>query len=70
MSYSLSSKRVQSCLLPLVAHLLGLGLVLPWSDYTNAGELIEANGQNLRYCHPAKTWYVWDGKRWLMRPQR
>ena len=40
-------------------------VTLPWSDYTNAVELIEAHGQNLRYCHPAKNWYVWDGKRWL-----
>ena len=46
-------------------NLSGNRLVIPWSDYTNAVELVETHGQNLRYCHPGKAWYVWDGKRWL-----
>jgi P4 family phage/plasmid primase-like protien len=34
------------------------------SDAGNARRLIERHGEDLRFCHPAKTWYCWDAKRW------
>jgi putative DNA primase/helicase len=37
---------------------------LPLSDQTNAEALVRTHGKDLRYSHPAKQWYVWDGRRW------
>ncbi|MEK7315386.1 MAG: phage/plasmid primase, P4 family [Candidatus Eisenbacteria bacterium] len=34
------------------------------TDLGNAQRLVTRHGQDLRYCHPLKTWLVWDGKRW------
>jgi len=34
------------------------------TDLGNARWLVALHGQDLRYCHPSKEWYVWDGRRW------
>jgi putative DNA primase/helicase len=34
------------------------------TDLGNARRVIKDHGQDLRYCHPWKTWLVWDGRRW------
>jgi putative DNA primase/helicase len=34
------------------------------TDLGNAERLIANHGENLRYCHPWRTWLVWTGKRW------
>ncbi|MDZ4806470.1 MAG: phage/plasmid primase, P4 family [Candidatus Eisenbacteria bacterium] len=34
------------------------------TDYGNAERLVSRHGEDLRYCHPAKHWYAWDGRRW------
>jgi putative DNA primase/helicase len=34
------------------------------TDYGNAERLVAQHGRDLRYCHPFKRWYCWDGKRW------
>ena len=36
------------------------------SDMGNAERLVAAHGQDLRYCHPQKRWYAWDGRRWRL----
>lgn len=38
--------------------------VYHWSDLGNAQRLKDEHGDNIRYCHPYKSWLVWDGKRW------
>jgi putative DNA primase/helicase len=38
----------------------------PLTDYGNAERLVLLFGQDLRYCHPWKTWLVWDGRRWVI----
>ena len=35
-----------------------------FTDYGNAERLVERHGNDVRYCREAKSWYVWDGKRW------
>jgi len=35
-----------------------------WSDLGNARRLVARHGDDLRYCYPARSWYVWDGRRW------
>lgn len=34
------------------------------TDLGNAQRLVARHGHDLRYCHPVKTWFVWDGRRW------
>jgi putative DNA primase/helicase len=34
------------------------------TDLGNARRVVERHGQDLRYVHPWRHWYVWDGKRW------
>ncbi len=36
----------------------------PNTDLANARRLAAQHGDELRYCHPQRAWYVWDGKRW------
>lgn len=35
-----------------------------FTDIGNAERLVDANGQDVRYCYPFKKWFIWDGKRW------
>lgn len=37
---------------------------LGWNDYVNALHFVRDHGHNLRYCHPWKTWLVWNGRCW------
>lgn len=34
------------------------------TDYGNAERLVYWHGDNIRYCDPMKSWFVWDSKRW------
>jgi P4 family phage/plasmid primase-like protien len=34
------------------------------TDLGNAQRINGRHGSELRYCHPWKTWMVWDGRRW------
>jgi putative DNA primase/helicase len=34
------------------------------TDLGNARRLVERHGHDLRYCHPWKTWLVWDDRLW------
>ena len=34
------------------------------TDLGNAERLVALHGENIRYCYPAKSWYIWDGQRW------
>jgi putative DNA primase/helicase len=34
------------------------------TDLGNARRVVLDHGQDLRYCHPWKSWLVWDGTRW------
>jgi len=34
------------------------------TDLGNARRVVAAHGLDLRYCHPWKSWLVWDGRRW------
>lgn len=36
------------------------------TDLGNAWRVVERHGHNLRYCHPMKSWYCWDGRRWAL----
>ena len=36
----------------------------PYSDSGNAERIVARHGQDVRYCHPQKTWYLYDGARW------
>ena len=33
----------------------------PYSDSGNAERILARHGQDIRYCHPQKTWYIYDG---------
>jgi putative DNA primase/helicase len=44
----------------LAERLLGFNL----TDSGNAERLVLRHGENIRYCHPQKTWWVWSGTRW------
>ncbi|MGD6845206.1 phage/plasmid primase, P4 family [Bacillus infantis] len=37
----------------------------PKTDLGNAERLIDRHGENLRYCPPFASWFVWQGNRWL-----
>jgi hypothetical protein len=56
MRYSLSSKQVPSCLLPLMAHLLGLGLVVGYDGVKG----LEVKGV-LSYFMPGQAFSQADG---------
>lgn len=34
------------------------------TDIGNAARLVVKYGDRVRYCHPLKRWFIWDGKRW------
>lgn len=34
------------------------------TDQGNAERLIKIHGNEIRYCHPFKRWYIWAGGRW------
>jgi len=34
------------------------------TDLGNARRVVKDHGKDLHFCHPMKTWYVWDAKRW------
>lgn len=34
------------------------------TDLGNAERLVSRHGANIMFCHPRKTWYVWNGKYW------
>ena len=34
------------------------------TELGNAERLVARHGEDLRYCHPWRRWYVWDGRRW------
>jgi putative DNA primase/helicase len=34
------------------------------TDLGNARRVVTRHGHDLRYCHPWKSWIVWDGTRW------
>jgi len=36
----------------------------PLTDMGNAARLVDKHGDNVRYCHPWKSWLIWDGRRW------
>jgi putative DNA primase/helicase len=38
----------------------------PTTDLGNAQRLVALRGKDLRYCHPWKRWFVWDGRRWVI----
>lgn len=44
------------------------------TDTGNAERLVEAHGQDLRFCHAWGKWFYWDGRRWRLddsgRPMR
>jgi P4 family phage/plasmid primase-like protien len=35
------------------------------TDLGNARRLVSRFGAGIRYCHPWRTWFTWDGRRWL-----
>jgi putative DNA primase/helicase len=34
------------------------------TDLGNARRLVKRHGMDMRFCHPFKRWFVWDGSRW------
>ena len=38
--------------------------VFPYTDSGNAERLVLRHGPDLHYCHPQRTWYLYDGTRW------
>lgn len=40
--------------------------VFKYTDSGNAERLVSRHGAKIRYCHPQKEWYVFDGRRWAM----
>lgn len=36
------------------------------TDWGNAQRLRGMFGDRIRYCRPAKNWYIWDGRRWAL----
>jgi len=37
----------------------------PRTDAGNAERLIDRHGEDLRYVHAGKRWYIWNGQRWV-----
>jgi len=42
-----------------------LKLDLNLTDLGNAKRFVHYHKSNVLYCHELKTWYIWDGKRWV-----
>ena len=38
------------------------------TDLGNAKRFVTLFGDDVRYCHPLKTWFVWNGSRWAPDP--
>ena len=38
------------------------------TELGNAKRLVKLFGNDVRYCHPLKTWFVWNGRRWAPDP--
>ncbi len=38
--------------------------VYHYTDSGNGERLVSRHGGDIRYCHPQKTWYLWDRRRW------
>jgi putative DNA primase/helicase len=36
------------------------------TDLGNAQRIYTRHGRDLHYCHPWKSWFVWDGRRWAL----
>jgi putative DNA primase/helicase len=36
------------------------------NDHGNSGRLVALYGEDIRYCHAMKKWFVWDGMRWAL----
>jgi putative DNA primase/helicase len=34
------------------------------TDNGNARRVVERHGADLHYCHPKRSWLIWDGRRW------
>jgi P4 family phage/plasmid primase-like protien len=34
------------------------------TDDGNARRVVKRHGRDLRFCHPWRTWLIWDGRRW------
>ena len=34
------------------------------TDLGNSMRFVRRYGRDIRYCHPQRTWYIWDGSRW------
>lgn len=39
------------------------------TDLGNSERFVRRFGRDIRYCHPQRTWYVWDGARWARDEQ-
>lgn len=37
---------------------------LPMTELGNSSRLVSRYGQDIRYCHTFKSWYIWNGQRW------
>jgi Bifunctional DNA primase/polymerase, N-terminal/D5 N terminal like len=54
------------------------GLLTPWlrlrvphprlTDLGNAERFIAQHGEDVRYCYPFRSWFVWNGTRWWKDP--
>jgi P4 family phage/plasmid primase-like protien len=38
---------------------------LQCTDFGNAERLVLRYGQDVRFCYPANSWFVWNGQRWV-----
>lgn len=38
----------------------------PPTELGNSKRFIRRFGKNIRYCHPWRAWFIWDGSRWAM----
>jgi putative DNA primase/helicase len=49
-------------------HRTGVADLIPFhhNDHGNACRLAAMYGDELRYCHAMKRWFVWDGMRWAV----
>jgi len=36
----------------------------PFTDLGNAEQFVHLYGDQVRYCHQNKSWYIWNGRRW------
>ena len=42
----------------------GSGAHFERTDMGNAQRLLAAHGKDILYCYQAKSWFIWDGRRW------